>query len=135
MIIRSEKDIYNVLEKHLRKSSTPMTVTALMDIAEVRRVAMDEFSPKDRDARKTADKLSDALGFMWRRGLLTRYPAPKETRSFARFAYGWGSKEPAEPRPLAPNVSSGKLGFTVVEIEGGVQIDFQKFTVTIKGKP
>lgn len=136
MSIKSSKDIYNVLEKHLRAAAYPLTVTMLMDIDEVRRTALDELSPHDRDERKATDKLSDTLGFMWRRGLLTRFPAPKESNSFARYSYIWDQKEGSRPVQDAPiaRASAGKVGFTVTEIDDGVLLEFQKFTVMIKAK-
>lgn len=136
MAIKSQKDIYNVLEKHLRAAAYPMTVTMLVDLPEVREVALDEFSPSERDIRKTTDKLSDTLGFMWRRGLLTRFPAPKESHSYARFSYIWDQKENSRPvieSPIA-RAAAGKVGFSITEIDDGVLLEFQKFTVMIKSK-
>ena len=42
-----------------------------------------------KDVRVTTNKVSDALGLMWRRNLLVRFPAPKETNSLVRYAYIW----------------------------------------------
>lgn len=136
MAIKSEKDIYNVLEKHLRAAAYPLTVTMLMDIQEVHKAALDEFSFKDRDERKATDKLSDTLGFMWRRGLLTRFPAPKESNSFARFSYIWDQKEDSRPVQEAAisRAAAGKVGVSITEIDDGVLLEFQKFTVMIKAK-
>lgn len=136
MSIKSPKDIYNVLESELRAAAYPMTVTMLMDINEIRTVAIQEFSPHEKDLRKATDKLSDTLGFMWRRGLLTRFPAPKESQSFARYSYIWDQKIDSRPLEELPSsrVTANKLGFTIAEIEGGVVLEFTKFTVTIKGK-
>lgn len=140
MSIKSPRDIYHVLEKHLRTAAAPggggpMTVTMLMDIPEVRQAALNEFTSDD-DVRIATNRLSDALGFMWRRGLLTRYPAPKESNSFARYSYIWDQQEDIRPvteKPLA-YTSSGKLGCAITEIDDGVVLDFVKFTITIKGK-
>lgn len=136
MAIKSEKDIYNVLEKYLRATAYPMTVTMLMDIAEVRDTATAELS-SDGDLRETTNKLSDTLGFMWRRGLLTRFPAPKESNSFARFSYIWDQQVDSRPVQNAPiaRATAGKIGFTVTEIDDGVLLEFQKFSVMIKSKP
>lgn len=136
MAIKSGKDIYNVVEKHLRAAAYPMTVTMLMDIQEVHDTALEELSPSG-DLREATNKLSDTLGFMWRRGLLTRFPAPKESNSFARFSYVWDQREDSRPvsdNPIA-RAMAGKTGFTVTEIDDGVLLEFQKFTVMIKAKP
>ena len=76
MSIKSPKTIYNLIEKHLRLAESPTSCAQLMDIHEVRKAAIAEFGGPDDDVRFASNKLSDALGFMWRRGLLTRYPAP-----------------------------------------------------------
>lgn len=135
MAIKSGKDIYNVLEKHLRAAAYPMTVTMLMDIQEVHDTAIAELTAEG-DVREATNKLSDTLGFMWRRGLLTRFPAPKESNSFARFSYIWDQQEnsrPVQNTPIA-RAAAGKVGFTITEIDDGVLLEFQKFTVTIKSK-
>ena len=48
-----------------------MTAPELMDTAEVRKVAISRFGG---DIQTTINKLSDTLGFMWRRGVVVRYP-------------------------------------------------------------
>ena len=86
---------------------------------------------------RATNKPSDTLGFMWRRGLLTRFPAPKESNSFARFSYIWDQQEnsrPVQDTPIA-RAAVGKIGFTIAEIDDGVLLEFQKFTVMIKSKP
>ena len=55
-----------------------------MDIPEIREEALAEYG---KDIRIATNKLSDALGLMWRRNLLVRYPAPRETNTLARYAY------------------------------------------------
>lgn len=87
MSIKSDKTIYQVLERHLREADGPLTCVDLMDRNDVRAEALKEFGGKERDVRQATNKLSDALGFMWRRGLLTRFPAPKGSHSLARFSY------------------------------------------------
>lgn len=139
MAVRSKRDIYNILEKHLRAVAEPLTVTALMDIKEIRDEALTEFADGKTDSAsvvQATNKLSDTLGFMWRRNLLTRYPAPKETHSFARFAYIWDQQRDSKPINLEPmrRAQAGKVGFTVTEVDDGVLLEFQKFTVMIKQK-
>lgn len=136
MAIKSQKDIYNVLEKYLRSTQHPLTVNMLMDISEIRRIALEELSP-DNDEREATNKLSDVLGFMWRRGLVVRYPAPRESHSFARFAYIWDEdkelKGKAKRIPLEQK-SLKKVGVAIEEIEDGVVLEFDKFSITIRSK-
>lgn len=80
-----------------------------MDNPEIRKETLLEFGGKERDVRVATNKLSDTLGFMWRRGLLTRYPAPRGELSFARFAYSWASNSKDEPAgPISPPIRSTK---------------------------
>lgn len=132
--IRSEREIYAVLEKHLRLVDKAMTCVDLMDIPDIRESATAEFG---KDIRNATNKVSDTLGFMWRRGLLTRYPAPKETSSLARYAYAWDKSRDATlaPKPIpSPSLSQKKLGVLIEEMEGGVKIEFEKFVVFVKPK-
>lgn len=69
MGIRSIKEIYQVLEEHLRSSDKPLTCVDLMDIPDVRKAAVAEYG---KDIRTATNKVSDALGLVWRRNLLTR---------------------------------------------------------------
>lgn len=137
--IKSDRGIYQLLEKHLRAASYAMTCVNLMDITEVRREVIKEYGGDDKDVRLATNKLSDVLGFMWRRGVLTRYPAPKESTSFARYAYIWDQKDdarPMEPTPPHPSsVTSRKTGARITELnDGSVEIEFEKFSITITPK-
>lgn len=139
MSIKSTKGIYNILEKYLRAAGTPggggpMTVTALMDVPEVRAAALEEYTTDD-DVRVATNKLSDALGLMWRRGLLTRYPAPKESQSFARYSYVWDSNDEEQPDSIKPmHAPRPKEGFAVSKVDDDVVLDFRNFTITIRSK-
>lgn len=136
MAIRSERDIYHKLEAHLRKAKSPMTVTDLMDIGEVREEALSEFGGRERDLRVATNKVSDTLGFMWRRGLLVRYPAPKGETSFARYSYEWAKEKeriPSSPIP-PPSRSFGKTAVLVTEHPDCVEIEFDKFVILVRPK-
>lgn len=61
--------------------------------------------------RVTTDKVSDALGLMWRRGYLKRFPAPQTSKTLARWAYLWDDKV---SRPAAPvSFPAGKTGIVM----------------------
>jgi len=74
MGIRSDKEIYQALEKRLRETPKPITCVDLMDDPEFRATAMAEYG---KDVRVATNKVSDALGLMWRRNLLVRFPRAK----------------------------------------------------------
>ena len=102
--IRSDRPIYKALEKHLQTIPEPLTAPELYEFPEVQVHAAD------------ANDVSDYLGHMWRRGLLSRYPAPPRGASMARWAYKW--KE--EPTPTAEPTAAGSQRVTL-EV-GGLKI-------------
>lgn len=116
MAIRSVKLIYQILEEALRKREEPVTCAILMDDPAVRKAAIAEYG---KDIRVATDKVSDALGFMRGRGLLTRYPAPKDSRSLARFSYAWDFKQDAKPVVPVQSLITKKTGLLITEQDGG----------------
>jgi hypothetical protein len=133
MSIRSNRNIYQLLEKHLRAAEAPMTCVELMAIDEIRKEAMSEFGG---DIQFATNKLSDCIGLMWRKELLKRYPAIVTGGSQAKYAYIWGKTDSdATPEPLAsPPPRRTKTGVLIKEHDDGVIIEFEKFTVFVKPK-
>jgi hypothetical protein len=129
MGIKSERETYVVLEKYLRKAESPLTCTDLLDIPEVRTVAIQDFGD---DQRRRTDQVSNALGLMWKHNLITRYPAIG--KGLAKYAYIWADNKPKAPALPPSLLSSKKTGVTIVEEDGGVRIEFDKFTVFVKSK-
>lgn len=72
----SEQGLLEVLKKILRENGGPMDCRELFDMSEVREHAA------------TVNRVSDYLGNLWRKGLLTRLPASGTGRG-ARWAYQW----------------------------------------------
>jgi hypothetical protein len=93
-MIKSEATIYIVLERLLKAAGdSPQTCVDLFDASgEVRELV----------GSGGANRVSDYLGHMWRRGLVSRFYAA-QTTARARYAYTW--KEAAEgvvtPKKLA----------------------------------
>lgn len=135
MKIKSADEIYKVVDKALNESAEPQTCAQLMERADVREAAVARFS---EDVQIATNKLSDLLGFMWRRGILMRYQAPSST-SMARFAYGLAKhKEDAQVlTPIPPPVrlqDDSKPRFTITENDEGVTLEFAQVTIVIKAK-
>lgn len=130
MGIRSDKAIYQKIEQYMQATTKPLTCNDLMEHDDVRQAAIEAYG---KDITRTNERVSDALGLMWRKGLLTRYPAPRTSRSLARYAYMWEvKKEKIDP---IPNImTTRKQGFVVREHEGGIVIEFEKFMVYIQPK-
>ena len=80
------------VEHALRNSPKPLTVSELLDLPDVRATAIAEY---DDEVRVYTDRLSNALGLMWRREVITRYPAPEQANSQARFMCEWPKDKPA----------------------------------------
>lgn len=124
MSIKSERTIYQVLEENLRKSDKPLTCNDLWDM-----------DGRIRELEKDGgpNKVSDYLGFMWRKGLLIKFSAPKTSKSFARFAYQWKNederqityKPPELPEPVHSNLK-------ITEVRDGVRVELNGFSVTIQ---
>lgn len=128
--IHSQREIYQVIEQHLREASKPLTVSELLDLPDMRAAAIAEYG---NEVRVYTDRLSNALGLMWRREIVNRYPAPEQANSQARFAYEWPKDKPE--KPVLPSIfPKAKTGVVVTEQDGGVLIEFEKFTILVRSK-
>ena len=118
----SEEGLYRALEKIMRGASEPMDCNKLFEDPEVRNHAA------------SANRVSDYLGNMWRKGLLTRLPA--EGGSKAKWAYLW--KENTPPGIVGVHHTTKLLVErpTVIITEDGatIQIEMPELTTLIKQK-
>lgn len=135
MKVRSDNNIYQVIDEVLKKASAPMTCAELMEVPEIREAAVEKFGSNIQVA---TNKLSDILGFLWRRASIARFDAPP-SRSMARYAYGYLNKPEARndepPKPLSPPIPLHvKPSFRITEKNGDVVIDFPSFTITVTPK-
>jgi hypothetical protein len=120
MAIKSDAEIYKILERHLKSSKEPLTCTALWDHADIKQHA------------RSAEKVSDFLGLMWRRGLLQRWAVPKTSTDRSRFGYTW-NENPADAEPIQLGSTPAKRAdVNITEENGRVTLEFEKFTVTIQ---
>ena len=127
MAIKSDNEIYQIIERHVKASAEPLTCVALFDHDDVKQYA------------KTPDKVSDFLGLMWRRGILQRWNVPKTSTDRSRFAYTWLTeaddnlpKKVTAITGVAANY--GKENITITEDGNRIIIDFPKFTLTVQSK-
>lgn len=132
-MIRSADEIYTALETALKNVTEPQTCADLMGRPLVREAAITRFG---KDMQVTTNKLSDLLGFMWRKGVLDRFAAPP-SRSMARYAYLLKDRaatavtaETGAPIPKG----LGKHALAITEKDGEVILDFKQFTIVIKPK-
>lgn len=131
MSIKSEAGIYKVLEDLLKATddANPLTCVDLFNNPKVRKFAPD------------ANKVSDFLGHMWRRGLLQRWYAPKDSRAKARYAYTWKNEDvntpssvPVDRIGVVPGRYASKPNVTITESEHSIILDFPQFTITVQSK-
>lgn len=132
MKIKSDEALYNIVEDVLGNAELPMTCAELMDIPSIRKAAIKRFGD---DVQVATNKLSDMLGFMWRRQVLERYQAPP-SRSMARYAYKLAERSvEVSTDPLPPPVPlATRPHFTISEQNGDVLIEFPSFTVRVTPK-
>lgn len=131
MGIQSPNEIYSLTEKHLRSAHRPMTCTELMEFDDVRTAATEEYG---QDVQLATNKLSDVLGFMWRRDVLLRHPAPRGSSGKARYAYSGPTDKPDVAPPLPPpsSLKKKKPVFTITESDTDVTIEFDNVTLIVR---
>ena len=118
----SEKGLYQALEKVLRSTGQPMDCNQLFDVPDVREYAA------------TANRVSDYLGGLWRKGLVTRLPsAPVDGASRARWSYQW--KESAGPgvgTDYAPRLIADRPNLVITEEGTTIHITFPHLVISIR---
>lgn len=118
----SEDGLYKALEKIMRGSESAMDCNQLFDFPEIREHAA------------SANRVSDYLGNMWRKGLLSRIPSDGSTK--AKWSYLWKERTPPG---LVTVQHTAKLLVdrpTVIISEEGstIQIEMPELTILIKQK-
>jgi len=124
--------IYAVLERLLRATKDdPLTCVDLFDDPEVKRHA------------DSANRVSDYVAHMWRRGLLQRWTAPRDLSNKARYAYTWKDVQTSTPVPdKVRNMPDMKVlknpltkpNISILGEDNCITLDFDDFTLTIKSK-
>ena len=127
-MIKSEAQIYQVLEELLRAAgSDPLTCVDLYD------------DPRVKELVSSPNRVSDYLGHMWRRGVVQRWYASKESSQRSRYAYTWIEQPEEKPEPVTRltvprRPAPEKPNVTVTEDDGSITLDFKEFTITVKRK-
>lgn len=118
----SEEGLYKALEKIMRGTEQPMDCNQLYEHAEVREHAA------------SANRVSDYLGNMWRKGLLTRVPSDGTTK--ARWSYLWKDSTPPGLVGVLPTARLLVERPTMIISEEGatIQIEMPDLTILVKQK-
>lgn len=133
-MIRSDSDMYKYLDEVFEAAKGPLTCVDLMDNPNVRAEAINRWG---KDIQYATEKLSDMLGYMWKKNVLDRYPYAG-TRTRARYCYtkkDAPAVEEAEPIPYVPQEKTktknkGNMG--IVEKDGELVITLKEFTIVIR---
>ena len=128
----TKSGIYQLIEDKLRATKEPMTCVDLWEFQEIKELARD------------ANRVSDYLGHMWRKGLIQRwYSNAVDLKQKSRFAYTWKTPEEVEyteaesPKIERLNIIRNKYTkphVTITEDDASVTLDFEQFTITIQRK-
>lgn len=131
-MIKSNDSIYDVVTEELERSTQPQTVSDLMAVPTIYTTALQRWG---NDKVRASEKLSDTLGFMWRRGVLDRFPAPP-SRSMARYAYALANRLDAtgELKKIEAPSTKHRGDLTVIEKDGEVVIELKDFIIVVKPK-
>lgn len=118
----SEDGLYRALEKIMRGSDVAMDCNQLYDYPEVREHAA------------SANRVSDYLGNMWRKGMLSRIPS--DGTSKAKWSYIWKEKTPPGLVTVQPTAKLLVDRPTVIITENGmtIQIEMPELTILIQQK-
>lgn len=119
----SEEGLYQLLEKILFEADGPLDSQQIYDIAEVRAIA------------PSANRVSDYLGNIWRKGLASRVPSGDAGRG-PRWKYVWKKKSTAVERAIdyAPKLLVNRPTVVITEEGLNIQIEMPELSIIIRQK-
>lgn len=118
----SEEGLYRLLEKILREADQPLHCNELWD----------KF-PELREHAASPNRVSDYLGNLWRRGLLSRVASGAEGRG-PRWSYIWKDKVPPQLAAIGyvPKALVERPSLLISEEGDTIQIDLKEFVIIIQ---
>jgi hypothetical protein len=119
----SEENLLEVLEKVLAAADRPLDCNELFDMPEVRPHAA------------SANRVSDYLGNLWRKGKLSRVPATDPGRG-PRWKYQWKKKLSTGSTSVEyiPKLLADRPTMLISEQGDQIQIELSDLTILIKQK-
>jgi hypothetical protein len=125
----NESGLFAALEKVLRDLGEPLDCQRLFDMPEIREHAA------------SANRVSDYLGGLWRKGLVVRLPAAPESNSKARWAYQWKQDgrvtAPGSPErgiDYAPRILADRPTILITEEGKTITIELPSLFIIIRPK-
>lgn len=121
----NENGLFPALEAALKAASEPLDCQALFDIPEIKAHAA------------SVNRVSDYLGGLWRKGLVVRLPAPKDSNSRSRWMYEWkGSKGPRlHAVEYAPRILADRPSVLITEEGSVITVELPNLIISIRQKP
>lgn len=130
---KMEPGLYDLLTKLLKESDHPMTCVELYEREDVRALA------------NSANRVSDYLGGLWRKGQAARLPFTRTATDASRWAYAWRER-PAQTAQYAAGADADarpyRIGTLLVdrpnilitEHANAITIDLPAFSITVKAR-
>jgi len=119
-----QSSIYSKIEDILKHSDKPLTCTELFDKSEIRQEV------------NSTDEVSDRLGYLWRRGLVTRVPSPKLGVKSARYAYSWRNNTTKARKPVSIDDVTRRTKFNGLDAkrsaDGSIVLTSDEFEIVIR---
>lgn len=131
MTPQGHNDLYPLLKQHLQMSDRPLTCHDLFEYEDVRAVA------------PSANRVSDYLGVLFRKGLLSRVQAPgtdEGEHGRARWAYLWREKitpewrkaSKVEPQDFRPKPILDRPNLYISEDGSHLNIEMPEISIQIQ---
>lgn len=134
---QNEQGLFSALEKALRAAQEPLTCVQLF-----------EDFPAVKENANSANRVSDYLGNMWRKGKVTRSVAPRTENNSSRWAYSWKKETKSVATSIAeqieyhgkakefvasfrPDTIFSKPGIEIQDSGDSIIIDLPNFTISI----
>ena len=119
----NEQGLFEALRIALKASKQPLDCHALYELPSVNACAA------------SANRVSDYLGALWRKGQVVRLPASREEGSRARWAYEWKDKaEPSSGMPYAPRVLADRPTLVITEEGNTIRIEMAHLVISIQAR-
>jgi hypothetical protein len=123
-------DLFPAIEAALREANEPLDCNQLYDRPEIRQIA------------PSMNRVSDYLGVLFRRGVLSRVASDKSSGSRTRWSYLWRKKElPAWRKPpdteiidFKPKAILDRPNIYISEDGENINIELPHLSITIKKK-
>lgn len=124
----TETGLISALEAALKAASEPLDAQALYDMPAVKQHAA------------STNRVSDYLGNLWRKGLVTRRPADRVDGSRSKWMYTWvGSRGPklfgTDETIYAARILADKPSVLITEEGNNITLEFANLIILVKQKP